>query len=380
MAHTFTRQALYDLVWQEPRQQLAKQLGISDVWLAKSCQAANIPMPPRGYWARKSAGKLTTITALPVRGLGQSDRVTIGRPDYRQSDDPLESLLEPPFFPEPVEQVCEQAQRMIGKVRLAQLAVHAHPLITKLLEEDDRRRKDKETVPYSWKDPVFDGPNGKRVLRLLNALFLALARAGCWPTVSSQEGLETGVVVGDTHVSFKIEPVPKREAEKFLKAPKKIPLKLTIKRWWGQPNAAEQSWEDSEKTSLEASLTEIGVALIVAGEMHYRASALQQYQWRVEAKAKAEEALRQKKAEEERIALEKKRALETRQRERLFLQASYYRQAADIRELVKAMELRAELCGAEERMEAFQAWKTLALSTADSIDPLCCPLEDALKI
>lgn len=172
----------------------------------------------------------------------------------------------------------------------------------------------------------------------------------------------------------------KREADQFLKSPKKTFLKLTIKRWWGEPDAPEPSWEDSEKTSLEDHLTEIGTALIVAGEMHYRAIAMQQHQWRVERKNEAEEALRRKKAEEERISLEKKRTIETQQRERLLLQANQFRQAADIRELVQAMELRAMLHGTDDMAEALLLWKTLALSIADEIDPLRCPLSDAIRI
>ena len=48
--HTFTRDALYKLVWSEPTQTLSKRFGISDVGLAKACRRANIPTPDRGYW------------------------------------------------------------------------------------------------------------------------------------------------------------------------------------------------------------------------------------------------------------------------------------------------------------------------------------------
>jgi hypothetical protein len=56
MSITLTRQELYDRVWTEPVDTLAKQFGISNVGLGKACRRHNIPVPPRGYWARKAAG------------------------------------------------------------------------------------------------------------------------------------------------------------------------------------------------------------------------------------------------------------------------------------------------------------------------------------
>jgi integrase len=63
--HTFTREALYKLVWSEPTRTLSKRFGISDVGLAKVCRRANIPTPDRGYWARVTAGQECEKTHLP---------------------------------------------------------------------------------------------------------------------------------------------------------------------------------------------------------------------------------------------------------------------------------------------------------------------------
>ena len=48
----FTREELYELVWSEPISKLAKRLGVSDRGLAKACSRGDIPVPPRGYWAK----------------------------------------------------------------------------------------------------------------------------------------------------------------------------------------------------------------------------------------------------------------------------------------------------------------------------------------
>jgi integrase len=63
--HTFTREALYKLVWSESTRTLSKRFCISDVGLAKACRRANIPTPDRGYWARVAAGQGCEKTPLP---------------------------------------------------------------------------------------------------------------------------------------------------------------------------------------------------------------------------------------------------------------------------------------------------------------------------
>jgi Phage integrase family len=63
--HSFTREALYTLVWSESTRTVSRRLGISDVGLAKACKRANIPTPDRGYWARVCAGQECEKKPLP---------------------------------------------------------------------------------------------------------------------------------------------------------------------------------------------------------------------------------------------------------------------------------------------------------------------------
>ncbi len=96
MSWSFTRNALYELVWSEPMQSLARRFSLSDRGLAKIGAAANIPVPTRGYWARKQAGKLVTKPALPLRAMGQPDLVWVGRDDYDRAPDDSDILNSPP--------------------------------------------------------------------------------------------------------------------------------------------------------------------------------------------------------------------------------------------------------------------------------------------
>ena len=59
MSYEFwNRDSLYEEVWATPMAKLAKQYGISDVGLAKVCRKLAIPVPGRGYWAKKEAGQV----------------------------------------------------------------------------------------------------------------------------------------------------------------------------------------------------------------------------------------------------------------------------------------------------------------------------------
>ncbi len=62
---TFTREKLYEEVWARPVIQVAKDVGVSDVALAKICRKLGVPVPPRGYWARVAAGYPRKRRPLP---------------------------------------------------------------------------------------------------------------------------------------------------------------------------------------------------------------------------------------------------------------------------------------------------------------------------
>ena len=61
---SYDREKLYNDVWSEPTQKVAARYGISDVALAKACRQLQIPKPPRGYWAKKAAGRTVSRRKL----------------------------------------------------------------------------------------------------------------------------------------------------------------------------------------------------------------------------------------------------------------------------------------------------------------------------
>src|SRR5436305_5927382 len=61
-----TREDLYERVWSEPMRTLAQHYGLSDVGLAKTCKRLRVPVPGRGYWAKKAAGYSVKAKPLPL--------------------------------------------------------------------------------------------------------------------------------------------------------------------------------------------------------------------------------------------------------------------------------------------------------------------------
>jgi ankyrin repeat protein len=75
-----TRAELLDRVWSQPVSQLALQWGISDRGLGKACRRLQIPVPPRGYWAKLKAGRDRRRPKLPALPKGQADEVVVWVP------------------------------------------------------------------------------------------------------------------------------------------------------------------------------------------------------------------------------------------------------------------------------------------------------------
>jgi hypothetical protein len=72
-----TRKELYEKVWSQPVRTLAKEFGISDVGLKKTCKRHDIPTPGVGYWAKVEHGKTVRREKLPPAKRGESDIIVI---------------------------------------------------------------------------------------------------------------------------------------------------------------------------------------------------------------------------------------------------------------------------------------------------------------
>src|SRR5262245_9895114 len=60
-----TRETLYEQVWSAPIVRVASRLGLSGRGLGKLCARYRIPVPPRGWWAKKQHGHRVNRAPLP---------------------------------------------------------------------------------------------------------------------------------------------------------------------------------------------------------------------------------------------------------------------------------------------------------------------------
>jgi hypothetical protein len=71
----FTRNELYEKIWNTPTIKLAKDFGLSDVGLGKICKKHSIPKPPLGRSLRSRLPNKMALTSLPMYRRDVSENV-----------------------------------------------------------------------------------------------------------------------------------------------------------------------------------------------------------------------------------------------------------------------------------------------------------------
>lgn len=80
-----TRQQLFELVWSQPVERLAKSWGLSGRGLSKACERLQIPLPPRGFWAKVQSGQRLGRPSLPAMQPGEAEEIVIRAPESPES-------------------------------------------------------------------------------------------------------------------------------------------------------------------------------------------------------------------------------------------------------------------------------------------------------
>lgn len=354
--NTYQREKLYEEVWAEPVSTVAKRYGISGVAIAKKCRKLEVPLPPRGYWAKIQAGRKIPRRPLPsFRGdtTITSSIWVIEEPVQTEAERIVESELNV-TIPSPVP-VPEELRR-------------PHPLV------EQTRTTYRGLKPYDngviWcRQNVLDlrvSPAClSRALRIYDGLIKAMEALGWQTNLHGQEKDNTSVTVLGQTIQFGIEedigrtehvPTPQEERKKARgEYFRKIrwdyhptgKLRVRIKEYG---NGFRKSWSDTPRhrveERLETVIKEIGL---------YAARKLARHR-ESERKAREKEAIRCHLAE-----FQAQRDAAKRRIAQLETDAGAWQKSQLVRAFVEATRL------AEIHDEEWIRW---ALAYANHIDPL----------
>jgi hypothetical protein len=169
-----SREDLYERVWTDPIQKLSKVYGLCDVGLAKTCRRYNIPIPPRGYWAKKQARHRVTKASLPPDASAGSVKIQLPGGSTRRAKPAPESTA--PAHPL-IAAESDPANAIVGPENLRV----RHPL----LQSTHEYWRIVARPDFRWDTPrpkhiEIDVSKGTRprALRLVQALFTELEQRG----------------------------------------------------------------------------------------------------------------------------------------------------------------------------------------------------------
>lgn len=188
-----TREDLYKQVWSEPIVHVAARLRMSGRGLGKMCARYRIPVPPRGWWAKKQHGHRVRQTPLPD--------ITVKEQIVFEPKDTIEKQVDP----------LEVAREKTAEWRIEvpeDLAI-THPLVKRAAAAVRKTRGDKKDF-VRWQDRyqaklAKPGPGNldiavskaslSRAWRIMQALLTAFDRRGFAVRISEKN--ETFVTVMD---------------------------------------------------------------------------------------------------------------------------------------------------------------------------------------
>jgi hypothetical protein len=353
-----TREQLYELVWSEPMADLAKRLGISDVGLAKQCRRANVPHPPRGYWAKLDAGKPVERLRLPKESATGATVVAIGNSRLPSTShlpaseavrsEPVNPVTDD--LPGELEALRDYWRSRLKKVPIPTLARRTHPLIKSLLDRDAERQQ----RPWPYAQPAaLTSRLERRRLRLVNALLLALESAGAVVQIHGDRADELIATVRETRVPFRLD-----TTGKFRRSTPANRERLVLQLGTSQRPRQDLGEWDEKKQVLDSQLHEIAIAILVAGELLHR-------EYLAERRKLAEE--HQRRIEDD--ARRKREAEEKARQDALVVEAESLFRAQRLRSLVAAAQVAGAGPPTSQGMP-LAAWITWASGVADEIDPL----------
>lgn len=368
----FTRKELYKAVWSKPITELAKEIGVSDVAIAKRCKRCNIPVPGRGYWRKIETGSKLPRTPLP-KWKGPDEIVFYPQFERR----PSQSAAIDTELPDYVQFEHAPENRVVVSDTLSR----PHPLIRaakRSLKMSNSDRKGEEFIFKS--EPCLDirvsRATRDRALCIMDSLIKALESRGMMVEVGGTAS--TTVSDGENKLGLSLHEAFRYEAtgEKWPdgKSVRKSVLtgKLTLRVESDRYHGYHGLWRDRKLKPMQVQLNSvlIGIHEGLATEEVHRLQEEEEKRKRMEEARKHQELSQLLKQEQSKVA-------------RLDGSMEKWHKAQQIRAYVIALkENVVQRSGTFEPGSELAEWITWVLSYADQIDPMVPTppsLEEQLK-
>ena len=196
----WNRNELYEEVWNNPASKVAAKYGISDVMLGKVCRKLSIPVPGRGYWARKAAGQKLKKSLLP-----QLKEVPLVQRFKMPGETASKPVGPPP--PDPTDEMFLRIRSMESTCIEFTSVQTRHKLIVASEKRLLRAKANRDGILEAQEFPCLDirVSHGtlQRALSLMNALIVQLESEG-FPVLVGEGQYNTVATVSGHPIRFAI--------------------------------------------------------------------------------------------------------------------------------------------------------------------------------
>ncbi|MGA2440746.1 MAG: hypothetical protein ABSH08_07295 [Tepidisphaeraceae bacterium] len=370
---TLKRADLYRKVWEKSTVQLAKELGISDVAIAKLCKKHHVPKPPPGYWARLEHGQ--SVQRPPLPKLDDKDLEVVRFQRGQSSEDQATK------DPETASKIAAEKDAANQIVVADQLA-EPHALIERTHKSLNSAAADERGIvrPKAKQclDVAVSKANVDRAMRIMDALVKALEARGFPVSVADSEG-SRATIVRVLDESLKIGLSEKVDRKERPPTPKQLEEKARLGFSWertvydyhptgnltlsilsGRCHNLRRNWTDLVRRRVESCLNPFIASLIKVAhqeKLDRIESERRERAWAEEQRLREEEARR--------IAEEKAKV------ENFDSVASAWRKSLELRAFVAALENAAvQKLGQIDPESNLGRWLTWAKCHADGVNPI----------
>lgn len=361
---TFSRNELYDKIWNTPTIKLARDFGLSDVALGKICKKHSIPKPPLGYWAKLAHGKTVPRPPLPTVGDQRLETIEIRKRQLISGGPNSESTKQEKEEP----------------IAVAERLTSPHPLVRATIDALKDSTPDDTGILRTRASGCLNVRVGRRsvgrAMRLMDALIKALeARGSTVSVVERDRTHQTCVKMLDETIEIELREGLNRGEKQFTAAELREREKSSwlrdrkeyefcpsekfvfyILTYCGE--GVRKVWSDGKRQRLENCMNSI-IARLGAAAEGVKAHELERERW--ERERQEEQRRRWEQQERRRKEEEKIKHLEK--------SVGNWNQSRSIREFLFEVE-KAAAEDPIKKTENLSDWLSWAHAYADSIDPI----------